>query len=58
VDKIEGESIVEFSGLNEAISIDLSKCKLSGEETETSVWVLSSRTTDWFCIAISMELEC
>jgi hypothetical protein len=30
VDKIEGEPNVEFSGLNEAISIDLSKCKLSG----------------------------
>ena len=30
MDRIEGESIVEFSGLNEVISIDLSKCKLSG----------------------------
>ena len=30
VDKIEGELIVEFPGLSEVISIDSSKCKLSG----------------------------
>ena len=30
MDKVEGEPNVEFSGLNEMISIDLSKCKLSG----------------------------
>ena len=30
MDKIEGEANVEFSGLNKTISIDSSKCKLSG----------------------------
>jgi len=29
---------------------------VTGEEIETSMWVLSSRTTNWFCMAISMEL--
>jgi len=46
VDKIEGEPNVEFSGLNEAISIDLSKCKLSGGD----------RWGDWDqCVGIKLK---